>query len=39
VNKNEGHQKQIDTQSLTPGVYFVSFSNGEFRYVTRLVKM
>jgi hypothetical protein len=39
VYANEEHQKQIDTQSLTSGVYFVSFGNGEFRYVTRLVKM
>jgi|WetSurMetagenome_2_1015567.scaffolds.fasta_scaffold44455_1 hypothetical protein len=39
VSSHEGYQKQIDTQSLVPGVYFVSFSNGEFRYVTRLVKM
>jgi hypothetical protein len=39
VSANEGYQKHIDTQSLETGVYFVSFSNGEFRYVTRLVKM
>ena len=39
VSSQEGYQKQIDTQSLETGVYFVSFSNGEFRHVTRLVKM
>jgi hypothetical protein len=39
VLSHEGYKKQLDTQSLQPGVYFVNFSNGEFRYVTRLVKM
>jgi len=39
VLKSGGQQKQIDTQSLESGVYFVSLSNGEFRYVTRLVKL
>jgi len=39
VYTSEGYRKQIDTQSLAPGIYFVSFSNGEFRYVGRLVRI
>ncbi len=39
VSAHEGYQKQIDTQSLEPGVYFVSLSNGDVRCVTKLVKM
>jgi len=39
VSSHSGYQKQLDTQSLEPGVYFVSLSNGDFRYVTKLVKM
>jgi hypothetical protein len=39
VYTSEGYRKQIDTQSLAPGVYLVSFSNEEFRYVGRLVRI
>lgn len=39
VSMQDRNQKHIDTQSLDSGVYVISFSNGDFRYVTRMVKM
>ena len=39
IYANEGHQKQIDVQFFMPGVYLVRFSNEDFRFVTRMVKM
>ncbi len=39
VSPGEEHQKAIDVQSFQPGVYFVCFGNGDFRYVARLIKM
>lgn len=39
VSTEEGYQKQIDTQFLSPGVYLVSLSNGDVSGQAKLVKL
>jgi hypothetical protein len=39
VKSSDGHQKQIDTGGLSPGIYFIRLSNAELQLVTKLVKM
>jgi len=38
VKLNDGNQRQIEIQSLPAGIYFVCFSNEDFRYILRMVK-
>jgi len=39
VSPADRNQKRIKTESLTPGIYFISLGNGEFRQVARMVKL
>jgi hypothetical protein len=39
VSSADRHQKRIDMSDWTQGIYFISLGNGEFRYVTRMVKL
>lgn len=39
VKMTDGNQKQLDIQFLPEGIYFVCFSNADFRYVMRMVKI
>jgi hypothetical protein len=39
VNSSEGNRKMINTAQWPSGIYLVSLSNTDFRYVAKLVKM
>ena len=37
VSSADRNQKRINTESLTPGIYYISLGNGDFRQVARMV--
>jgi hypothetical protein len=39
VLPGNGNTKQIDTRDLRPGIYYISFGNTAFQYVTKMVKI
>jgi type IX secretion system substrate protein len=39
VSPTDLNQKRISTENLASGIYYISLGNGDFRYVTRMVKM
>ena len=39
VPAGEGNQKQIDTVTWSPGIYYITLSNSDFKYVAKLVKI
>ena len=39
VSSEDRNQKRINTESLTPGIYYISLGNGDFRQVARMVKL
>ncbi len=39
VSAGEGNQKQIDTGTWSPGIYYITLSNSDFKYIAKLVKI
>jgi hypothetical protein len=39
VSSADGQRKRIDMSDWSQGIYYISLSNGDFRYVARMVKM
>lgn len=39
VPNGEGNQKRIATDTWTPGIYYITLSNSDFKYVAKLVKL
>lgn len=39
VPTGNGNQKRIDTGSWSPGIYYITLSNSDFKYVAKLIKI